>query len=53
MTTTGYGDIAPGIAFAKVLANLELIIGVMYPTLFIARLVGLYSKQKDQLPTQP
>lgn len=51
LTTTGYGDISPGIAFAKVLANFESIIGVMYPTIFIARLIGLYGKQKDQLPT--
>lgn len=45
LTTTGYGDIAPISAIARAFANVEAIIGVMYPSIFIARLVGLYSSQ--------
>lgn len=45
LTTVGYGDIAPASEVARVLANLEGMVGVMYPTVFIARLVGLYSSR--------
>ncbi len=43
LTTVGYGDISPVSELARVLANLEGIVGVMYPTVFIARLVSLHS----------
>ncbi len=46
LTTTGYGDIVPIGRLARVLANLEATIGIMYPAIFIARLVGLYSHHK-------
>jgi hypothetical protein len=42
LTTTGYGDILPANPMARVAANLESIVGVLYPTVAIARLVGLY-----------
>lgn len=45
LTTVGYGDISPSSEIARVLANLEGMVGVMYPTIFIARLVGLYSNR--------
>ncbi len=45
LTTTGYGDIAPASAIARAFANVEAIMGVMYPSILIARLVGLYSNQ--------
>lgn len=45
LTTVGYGDIAPASEVARVLANLEGMVGVMYPTVFIARLVGLFSSR--------
>jgi uncharacterized membrane protein YhdT len=41
LTTVGYGDISPVSKVARVLANLEGIAGVLYPAIFIARLVGL------------
>lgn len=44
LTTVGYGDISPASEIARVLANLEGMVGVMYPAVFIARLVGLYQK---------
>lgn len=45
LTTTGYGDIAPTSAIARAFANVEAISGVLYPSIFIARLVGVYSTQ--------
>jgi hypothetical protein len=42
LTTVGYGDILPRSEIARVLANLEAMVGVMYPAVFIARLVGLH-----------
>ncbi len=44
LTTLGYGDISPINKLAMALANLEAIIGQMYPAIFIARLVTLYDK---------
>jgi hypothetical protein len=48
LTTTGYGDIFPVNNIAKTFANLQSIIGVMYPSIIIARLVGLYSNQEHK-----
>jgi Ion channel len=45
LTTVGYGDISPASEMARVLANLQGIVGVMYPAVFIARLVGLQSNR--------
>jgi hypothetical protein len=41
LTTTGYGDIAPLHAYARSLANVEAIIGQIYPATLLARLVTL------------
>jgi hypothetical protein len=41
LTTTGYGDIAPLHPFARSLANVEAIIGQIYPATLLARLVTL------------
>lgn len=46
LSTVGYGDILPISKFAKILANLEGIVGVLYPTIFIARLVSLYERDR-------
>lgn len=43
LTTLGYGDITPANRLAMTLANAEAIVGQMYPAIFIARLVSLYS----------
>ena len=45
LTTLGYGDIVPLNGMAMVLSNLESIIGMLFPAVFIARLVSLYSVQ--------
>lgn len=42
LTTVGYGDVSPTDVFSRLLANLEGVFGVMYPTIFIALLVSLY-----------
>ena len=41
LTTTGYGDIAPLHPYARSLANIEAIIGQIYPATLLARLVSL------------
>ena len=43
LTTLGYGDITPTGSAAMGLANLEAIVGQMYPAIFVARLVSLYT----------
>jgi Ion channel len=41
LTTTGYGDITPLHPYARSLANIEAIIGQIYPATLLARLVTL------------
>src|SRR4029078_3477314 len=41
LTTTGYGDIVPLHPYARALANVEAIIGQLYPATLLARLVTL------------
>jgi len=41
LTTTGFGDISPVHPFARSLANLEAIIGQLYPATILARIVTL------------
>jgi voltage-gated potassium channel len=50
LTTLGYGDITPASSAARSLVMGEAIIGVLYTTILIARLVGLYTGrfQQDQ-----
>lgn len=43
LATVGYGDIVPTSKIARVLANLEGMTGVLYPAVFIARLVSLHN----------
>jgi hypothetical protein len=40
LTSTGYGDILPINPFARSLANLESIVGVLFPATLLARLVS-------------
>jgi Ion channel len=41
LTTVGYGDITGAVASARSLANLEGLIGQLYPAILIARLVSM------------
>ena len=45
LTTLGYGDIEPVTAEARSLVMLEVVVGVFYTTVVLARLVGLYIVQ--------
>jgi hypothetical protein len=42
MTTVGYGDMTPVTTTARTLATLEALVGQVYLTILVARLVGLH-----------
>lgn len=42
LTTTGYGDILPVHPFVRSLANLEAVVGQLFPATLLARLVSLH-----------
>lgn len=42
MTTAGYGDISPVGGLTRNLAMLQMLFGTMYPSVILARLVGLH-----------
>jgi hypothetical protein len=46
LTTTGYGDIVPLHPYARSLANIEAVIGQLYPATLLARLVTLELKSR-------
>src|SRR5881397_4125430 len=48
LSTVGYGDITPVSKIARWLAAMEAMIGLLYVTVLIARLVSLYSTPKSQ-----
>jgi len=48
LTTLGYGDVLPVPAWARSIASVEAIVGVMYTTIIMARLVGVYVSDKDR-----
>lgn len=48
LTTVGYGDIVPLSRFSKMLAIMEAVIGQIYLTIIIARLVGIQISEKHQ-----
>jgi hypothetical protein len=45
LTTSGYGDIVPVHPFVRSLANLESVIGQLFPATFLARLVTLHGAE--------
>ena len=47
LTTLGYGDITPVTPFAKNLSALEAVIGQVYLTILVARLVSLNIAQEN------
>jgi hypothetical protein len=47
LSTVGYGDITPISRFARWLAALEAMTGLLYVAVLIARLVSLYSRAKS------
>ncbi len=51
LTTLGYGDIAPEGQLAQMFAVAEAVIGQLYLTIFVARLVALYVGHRRNDPT--
>jgi hypothetical protein len=47
LTSTGFGDILPVSWWARSFANLEMIAGVLFITIIMARLVALYRSAKE------
>ena len=47
LSTVGYGDITPVSRFARWLAAMEAMTGLLYVAVLIARLVSLYSTPKS------
>lgn len=47
VTTLGYGDVTPVSAFAQALASMEAMIGQIYITVLVARLVALHIAQSQ------
>ena len=41
LTTVGYGDISPAIPISRSIANVEALVGQLYPAILIARLVSM------------
>jgi Ion channel len=50
LTTTGYGDITPLHPFVRSLANLEAVIGQLFPATLLARLVTLHAAGETPRP---
>ena len=46
LTTTGFGDIVPSHPFVRSMANLESVIGQLYPATLLARLVTLHTTKE-------
>lgn len=58
LTTLGYGDILPVTFWARSAASVESIVGVLYTTIIMARLVGLYAYERveeaeEEAPAAP
>jgi voltage-gated potassium channel Kch len=51
LTSTGYGDIVPIQPIARSLANLEAVIGQLFPAIVLARLVTLEAEGRHQKHT--
>ena len=46
LTTLGYGDVLPVAPWARSMATLEAVVGVLYTAIIVARLVGLYAAEE-------
>ncbi|MEI2721927.1 MAG: potassium channel family protein [Gemmatimonadales bacterium] len=47
LATLGYGDVLPLNAWARSLATMEGMLGVLYIALIMGRLIGVYSQERD------
>lgn len=48
LSTAGYGDVLPVNSWARMLAGIEVTIGVLYVAILVARLVSLYDVQRKE-----
>jgi hypothetical protein len=48
LSTAGYGDVLPANSWARMLAGLEVTVGVLYVAILMARLVSLYEIHRKQ-----
>ena len=48
LSTAGYGDILPESMWARMLAGIEVTVGVLYVAILVARLVSLYDIQRKR-----
>ena len=46
LTTAGYGDVLPVNWWARSVANLEMVVGVLFIAILMARLVGVYAQER-------
>ena len=51
MTTVGYGDMSPVSTAAQSFATMEALIGQVYLTILVARLVGMYQMNQEKKVT--
>lgn len=50
LSTAGYGDIMPVEPISRMVATMEMLFGTLYPTVILARLVGLHSQATPDFP---
>ncbi|MEM7198998.1 MAG: ion channel [Planctomycetota bacterium] len=50
LTTLGYGDVVPQTAFARLFGSVEAVVGQVYLTVLVARLVGMHLAQRHPAP---
>ena len=48
LSTAGYGDVLPASMWARMLAGIEVTVGVLYVAILVARLVSLYDIQRKR-----
>jgi hypothetical protein len=53
LTTLGYGDIVPATFWARSVATLEAVTGVLYTAVIVARLVGMYAANRVEQEIKP
>jgi len=53
LTSTGFGEIVPVHPFVRMLANVEAIIGQLYPATLLARLITLEVRTHRRQPARP
>jgi voltage-gated potassium channel Kch len=53
LTTTGYGDVAPAHPIARAVAMFEALVGLMYLSILVARIVSIHTARTAAAPRGP